>query len=209
MLYGSLGAAAGYGIGQLSGLGNANFKFATRVIGGGIISGTIAELAGGNFGQGFTAGAIGAAAGYGMNKLVKFIEESNARKGVTTEYKSQKDAQIRLVVDESLFAGPGADPYHFYAGGTWTEDTCFDASLGQGVKIYTKNVDVVGTTIRIDATSIHETQETILLPQQERVFKYYNFGAEPLHWRFCVSTYSDAFNVLYEIRSTWVPGMPR
>ena len=93
IMYGAIGAAVGYGIGQLSGLGNANFKFATQVIGGGITSGTIAELTGGNFGQGFTAGAIGAAAGYGMGKLVQYIENLNAAKAELESYVAFKNQQ--------------------------------------------------------------------------------------------------------------------
>jgi len=100
IMYGAIGAAVGYGIGQLSGLGNANFKFATQVIGGGITSGTIAELTGGNFGQGFTAGAIGAAAGYGMGKLVQYIENLNTAKGIATDELAGKKAGEALTIAE-------------------------------------------------------------------------------------------------------------
>ena len=188
---------------------NPTLQFVAQVASGGIVSGTITELMGGSFSQGFTAGAVGAVAGYGMSKLAQYIEDLNARKNVLTGRVCLEKAGFDLSVDESLFAGPGAsEPYHFYAAGVWTENTCFDASLGQGVKIYVKNVNVLGTTISIKP-NIGQTQEQILLPQKQYTFRFYKFGAVPIHWKFCVSTYSDAFTVLYEIRSTWVPGMPR
>lgn len=116
---------------------------------------------------------------------------------------------MSLSVDESLFAGPGAsEPYYHYAGGVWTENTTFDAHLGQTVKIYIRNVNVLGTTINIEDVTYRDVQQRILLPQQRQVFTFKNFGAEPVYWRFNVSTNSDAFTVLYEIKSTWVPGMP-
>ncbi len=165
-----------------------------------VVGGIGSELSGGTFSQGAMLAA--------MNAVTVWAIEQSTASGVKTGGESMEKAQIDITIDQELFAGPGApQPYYFYAGGVWTEDTCFDAFLGQGVKIYIKNINVLGTTINIES-NIGKIQQTILLPQQQYTFRFYYFGAEPIPWRFCVSTYSDAFTVLYEIRSTWVPGMP-
>ncbi len=165
-----------------------------------VVGGIGSELSGGTFSQGAMLAA--------MNAVTVWAIEQSTASGVKTGGESMEKAQIDITIDQELFAGPGApQPYYFYAGGTWTENVCFDASLGQNVKIYVKNVNVLGTTISIKP-NIGPTQQQILLPQKQYVFKFQRFGPEPLHWKFCVSTYSKAFAVLYEIRSTWVPGMP-
>lgn len=99
------------------------------------------------------------------------------------------------------------DSTHHYMSGSWNGDTSFDAELGQVVYISVRNVNILGTTITIDSNHDH-SQSLILLPQQERIFRFDYFAAVPHGWHFNVSTNSDAFMVTYEIRSTWVPGMP-
>ena len=96
---------------------------------------------------------------------------------------------------------------NFYAAGAWNGNTSFNASLGQAVWITVKNVNVLGTTIRI-SDQFGQTQEIILLPLLSHTFKFAVFGEEPLGWQFNVSTISDAFIVGYKIESTWIPGMP-
>lgn len=96
---------------------------------------------------------------------------------------------------------------NFYAAGSWNANTTVNASLGQTVWITVKNVNVLGTTISI-APNTGATQQSILLPQQQREFSFYRFGNEPMSWIYNVSTKSDAFIVTYKIESTWVPGMP-
>ena len=93
MMYGAIGSAAGYAAGgAVSGLGNEYAQFGAQVIAGGVISGTIAELSGGNFSQGFATGAIGAAVGYGIGTL-----DDNTQ--VKTGEESQIQGNYRLVVD--------------------------------------------------------------------------------------------------------------
>jgi RHS repeat-associated protein len=98
--------------------------------------------------------------------------------------------------------------YYFYAAGTWNADTTFEANLGQGVIIKVKNINVLGTTISIESNWKNQSHQAILLPQQQREFKFTVLGCEPIYWKFRVSTQSDAFIVTYEIKSTWVTGMP-
>ncbi|MFZ3136061.1 MAG: hypothetical protein WA126_01575, partial [Thermodesulfovibrionales bacterium] len=87
MLYGAAGAAAGYGLGLAAkDIGNANFQFAARVAGGGLISGGIAELSGGKFSQGFASGAVGAAMGYGIGKWVDNNKQTQAQTDLTVNH---------------------------------------------------------------------------------------------------------------------------
>jgi len=77
-LWGAVGAGAGilagYGVGQLN-IGNPYVQFGVSMTAGGLVSGGISSLAGGDFVQGFQNGAIGAAAGYfasmGISKILK------------------------------------------------------------------------------------------------------------------------------------------
>ncbi len=100
-LFGAIGAAAGYGLGL--GLGNLGveseaLKFALQVGGGGVISGTISTLSGGDFASGFISGAVGAAAGYAMGKA---IDAMNMKKGVATGEVSEKKAESSLATKDS------------------------------------------------------------------------------------------------------------
>lgn len=96
---------------------------------------------------------------------------------------------------------------NFYVAGTWNADTTVNASLGQAVWISVKNVNILGTTISI-SSNFGQTQQMILLPQQQHTFYFSVFSSEPIGWTFDISTVSDAFIVTYIIESTWVPGMP-
>ncbi|MGB9716478.1 MAG: RHS repeat domain-containing protein, partial [Thermodesulfovibrionales bacterium] len=104
ILYGAIGAAAGYGAGALP-ITNPTLQFVAQVASGGIVSGTITELMGGSFSQGFTAGAVGAVAGYGMSKLAQYIEDLNARKNVATGEMCIDKAQNSLETNERTAIG--------------------------------------------------------------------------------------------------------
>jgi RHS repeat-associated protein len=109
---------------------------------------------------------------------------------------------------QSMPQGSGTDSsLHFYAAGVWTEDTEFEADLGQVVSIKVTNVNVIGTTISIRTEPSNQSQEFILLPQASHDFRFSTLSEEPKTWKFDISTKSDAFIVIYEIKSTWVPGM--
>jgi RHS repeat-associated protein len=215
-LIGAVSGAVGYGVGGAI-LSTTAGKVAAGALGGMAAGGVGAALSGGNIGQGMLiggvtgsiAGLIGSSEGdatkqgsTGYSKMEDIFEKAQA--GLTVQ-----QPPIRLASDSSLFAGPGADPYNFYTGGVWSGPGCFEADLGQSVKIYVKNVNVLGTTVGLDEIKpIWNSQESHLLPQQERVFRFAYFSDEPVHWNFCVRTYSSAFSVTYQIWSTWVPGMP-
>ena len=96
-----------------------------------------------------------------------------------------------------------------HSSGTWTDNTKLQLRLGQIVEIDVKNINILGTTIRIETSFPYNSENSmILLPQQTQIFRFDNFGNEPMSWIFNISTVSDAFIVNYIIRSTWIPGMP-
>ncbi|MBV6419587.1 MAG: hypothetical protein DAHOPDDO_00810 [Ignavibacteriaceae bacterium] len=104
---------------------------------------------------------------------------------------------------------PKGSGLYEHSSGILKEDTQLKLQLGQEVAIEVKNINVLGTTIRIDPSfpKLQQPQERIILPQETHIFKFYNFGTEPMSWIFDISTASDAFIISYVIRSSWVPGM--
>lgn len=94
-------------------------------------------------------------------------------------------------------------------GGSLNSNGTISGAFGQGVKLTFKNINVLGTTLRVkDNSPFGESYGIILLPQQSVTFTFSRFGEEPMGWSFDVSTVSDAFIVTYEIESTWTQGMP-
>ncbi len=97
-----IGYIAGYGIGAgLSGIENPVLHFGASVIGGGVVSGGLAELAGGDFADGFATGATGAALGWAVNRT--FVKNDNNRKINGSE--SHKKTQNNIQVAEAEFVG--------------------------------------------------------------------------------------------------------
>ena len=70
-----------------------------------------------------------------------------------------------------------------------------------------KNVNVLGTTLTIDASS-GDSVAKIIAPQKTEDFSFSRFGNEPQGWGFHISSDSDAFIVTWELYSTWIPGDP-
>ena len=67
---------------------------------------------------------------------------------------------------------------------------------------------MLGTTISIGTSYPYDSeQKLILLPQQTHIFRFSEFGNEPMGWVFDISTASDAFIMNYIIRSSWIQGM--
>lgn len=94
-------------------------------------------------------------------------------------------------------------------GGSLAGNGSITGVFGQGVKLTFKNINVLGTTLRVrDTSPFGESKGVILLPQQSVTFTFSMWGKEPIGWNFEVSTVSDAFIVTYSIESTWVQGMP-
>jgi len=105
---GLIGTAAGYGIGiGLSGIENPYLHFATSVMGGGLLSGGIAELAGGSFADGFTAGAIGATLAYAYGRVVD--KYKNYREKVGVESREAANESLRLIEAPTSPYGAAAD----------------------------------------------------------------------------------------------------
>ncbi len=97
--------------------------------------------------------------------------------------------------------------YRMLTAGTWNGNTSLSVSGGQGMWFKIRNANVLGTTISI-RDQYGQTKSSIILPQSSVEFLFTAFGAEPMGWRFDISTNSDAFIVAWELWSTWVQGMP-
>lgn len=108
---------------------------------------------------------------------------------------------------ENPSKGP-KDNKHFYTKGIWNNmgNDYLEADLGQVVWITVKNINVLGTTIEIEP-NYGDKQVAVILPLSSVEFRFDLFAEEPVHWKFNVSSYSDAFIVGYTVRSTWIPGM--
>jgi uncharacterized protein YfaS (alpha-2-macroglobulin family) len=70
------------------------------------------------------------------------------------------------------------------------------------------NLNVLGTTITIDADRTQESKSQIIGPQGTVDISFTIFGAEPMGWRFDISTDSDAFLVGWKLYSSWISGDP-
>jgi hypothetical protein len=108
-LYGAIGAAAGglTGMGiDAMGIDNSFVQAGASMVAGGIVGGGITALAGGNFGQGFVNGAVGAAAGYFASiGMTKILQQSPAN---ASSEKKQQEAAENLEVDKSEQTSQGA-----------------------------------------------------------------------------------------------------
>ncbi len=91
--------------------------------------------------------------------------------------------------------------------GSWNRATSSHYNGGQGMHYKIKNVNVLGTTITI-ASNLDDTKSLIIPPQTAVDIKFSCFGAEPLGWKFDISSDSDAFIVTWQLYSTWIPGDP-
>jgi hypothetical protein len=96
--------------------------------------------------------------------------------------------------------------------GFWNGGTDLQMDLGQVVWITVTNLNVLGTSITIEAyvgdMQIGKRQDVILLQGRPYTFRYSIFSTEPVSWRFYIGTHADAFQVKYFIESTWKTGMP-
>ena len=115
MLYGAAGSAAGYGVGYGIGYGlneaglysNEYLQFGSQVVGGGLVGGGIAELSGGKFSEGFMSGAIGAAAGYGIGRFMKWNSARNemirkqaeAKRNLNVNNSDSTDKRLSSIID--------------------------------------------------------------------------------------------------------------
>jgi hypothetical protein len=91
--------------------------------------------------------------------------------------------------------------------GSWNSDTSSHYQGGQGMHYKIKNINVLGTTITIDS-NLDGSKSLIIPPQTTMDMNFSCFGAEPMGWKFDISSNSDAFIVTWQLYSTWVPGDP-
>jgi hypothetical protein len=93
-------------------------------------------------------------------------------------------------------------------GSSLTGNGTISGTYGQAVRLTFKNLNVLGTTLKVTDKHFDENRSLIPLPQQSVTFEFTQWGEEPMNWEFDVATDSDAFIVNYSIESTWVKGMP-
>jgi hypothetical protein len=92
-------------------------------------------------------------------------------------------------------------------GGVWSKGSSFNMQGGQLMKFELRNLNVLGTTITIDAGP-NGKKSMILLPSVTSNIEFTTFGAEPMGWSFNIGTDSDAFLVGWKLLSSWPPGCP-
>ncbi len=92
--------------------------------------------------------------------------------------------------------------------GTWNGSAHWEGQGGQVMRFMINNVNVLGTTISINAPDWNQTQSQIIPPGSSTVMEFSAFGREPMYWRFDTSSDSDAFIVAWELCSDWLPGDP-
>jgi len=117
--YGAIGAAAGglanLGVGAM-GIENGFVQAGASMAAAGLVGGGITALAGGNFGQGFLNGVVGAAAGYfasiGMASIPR--SSSERRSPQDTEQKAVEDLDVAK--SETTPATPNGTPIQLVAG---------------------------------------------------------------------------------------------
>jgi hypothetical protein len=160
--------------------GDFAIQFLSQTAIGGLSGGVTSAVVGGSFQKGMVGGVLSSSYGFFCNQVAHQLMKSAAE-----------------------------SKYHKYEEGIWSGNVDVDAQLGQAVQISVTNINVLGTTIEINALNIKQTEHSLLLPYHEKKFKFYRFGSEPYSWNFRIRSESDVFLVRYKITSTWVPGMPR
>ncbi len=89
--------------------------------------------------------------------------------------------------------------------GIWTAGTSLNIRGGQLMRFKIKNINVLGTSVRIKP-QWGDTQSSLILPLSTIDLVFTLFGNEPMSWIFDIETESDVFMVTWELYSTWVPG---
>jgi hypothetical protein len=103
--------------------------------------------------------------------------------------------------------GPDSQGRRQHSSGTWNGNTSLTIDGGMSMHFEIKNLNVVGTTIKITANN-NDSKEAIILPQSTVDLEFAEFGPEPKGWGFDVETDSDAFLVGWKLYSSWIPGDP-
>jgi hypothetical protein len=101
--------------------------------------------------------------------------------------------------------GPPPNPGDFkkLTSGIWNNDSTLNVRGGQSMWFKIKNINALGTTIRItDHTGM--TEQAVIAPGSTVDIVFGIFGSEPIGWNFNIESISDAFSVSWELWSTWV-----
>lgn len=93
----------------------------------------------------------------------------------------------------------------FHSGGIWSQGTTLAVSAGQSVNFIINTQLIHGTMLTITETG-GQKKEAHILPGVTTEILFTSFGNEPMGWQFNISTQSSAFQVSWELYSTWVPG---
>ncbi|MBB4805802.1 hypothetical protein HNP38_001074 [Chryseobacterium defluvii] len=94
-----------------------------------------------------------------------------------------------------------------HSSGSWNSDTTLTVQGGQIMTFKVKNTNILGTTLTINSDK-GGLKSLIIAPLTTMDFEFSCFGAEPMGWKFDISTNSDAFIVTWELFSTWIQGDP-
>ncbi len=97
--------------------------------------------------------------------------------------------------------------HRLHSKGLWNGSTSLTVSGGQIMHFELKNLNAIGTTIRINA-STGEKKSSIILPLSTVDLEFSIFTTEPMGWKFDIETESDAFLVQWTLYSSWIPGDP-
>ena len=89
--------------------------------------------------------------------------------------------------------------------GSWNSSSTLKYQGGQVMHFNVKNVNMLGTTLKIKSNLSGE-KFSLVLPNQTVDFRFDCFGAEPMGWSFDISSDSDAFIAAWSLYSSWVTG---
>jgi hypothetical protein len=107
----------------------------------------------------------------------------------------------------AMEAPSNPEDFRLLTSGIWNSNASLNIRGGQAMWFKIRNNNVLGTTITIKDGG-GQVKKSIILPASSVEFMFAAFGPEPMGWSFDISTDSDAFMVIWELWSTWVPGMP-
>lgn len=125
--------------------------------------------------------------------------------GAMAEPMFKKDGPTTTPVSPGKPSNPGN--FHALGAGLLTGNTTLSYQGGQAMWFHFENQNVLGVqfTVRSQNNLIASVS---LLPMGSEDFVFTTFGNEPMGWSFDVSFISSARVVTYELKATWVPGMP-
>ncbi|MEM0941985.1 MAG: RHS repeat-associated core domain-containing protein [Bacteroidota bacterium] len=198
---------------------------------GGLTSGGLTALQGGDFWSGFEQGAIsggisGGIGGY-LNSMrsdrgTLFGERLSGKRLIRRDANSGRYLNDLAAYENTegigccgeLYSQDSQDNLKFHsrgmlAKGGWTTEFLgpikFEAGQIVRVKFTNKNVLPVTFKLRWNNPAYQDPSSHYILPGESTSVQGSIFAQEPIFWNFDVSTVSDVILLQYEIHSTWVP----